>query len=166
MTATGMEDAAEMGTTDQVEDLRNEIERALCAVRHDRWLLGCQRLGRLWVLCDSRRPRLAPLTRCTRITALARRSLYERLPITVTSICPPGPADPMRDWEIDWPSLVYVPVARRRKRADGLLILGTRQRHWYRQEDIDFLTDLGEVISPWLDDISRGEPAARQEQAA
>jgi len=44
--------------------------------------------------------------------------------------------------------------------------VGTRERHWYRQEDIDFLADLGEVITPWIDDAGRADPATRQEQVA
>ena len=147
-----------MGADHEVDELREEIELALRTVRHDRWLLGRVWRGRLWIICDSRRPALAPYGRCTRLSPLGRRSLYERLPITVTSICSRDGGEAMRDWELDWPALVYLPVSRRRNRTDSLLVVGSQLPHWYGQDDVDFLTDLAAVVAPW---VSRFRPPDR-----
>src|SRR5579871_1334243 len=100
-----------------------EITRALAQVEHDRWQLNGLHGGRLWIIADSRRPSLLPGTRCTRVTTLARRCLRERRVVTVTSVLAPEPSVPMRDWELDWPAILYVPVTAKR-RTHGVLIVG------------------------------------------
>jgi hypothetical protein len=150
-----------MGCAVLVEELRAELAAALKSVPQDRWLLGRLRAGRLWVVCDSARPSRQPFSRCSRVSPLARRCLHERLPLTVTSLCEHCEGQPHRDWEIDWPALVYVPVARRRHRAEGLLVVGSRRPRRFDQAEVDFLADLGEVIAPWLDGLGPQAPAGR-----
>lgn len=132
------------------QELVTEITSALATVPHDRWQLCWLNLGRLWVIADQRRPNLAPGARCTRLTSLARASVLDRCPVTVNNVFPPDPLDRLGDWELDWPSLVYVPVASPRRRPNGLLLIGSRSMEWYETSQLSFLSDLGEVIAPWL----------------
>lgn len=126
-----------------------EVTSALSRVGHDRWQLCGLHGGRLWVIADSRRPQLVPASRCTRVTTLARRCLHERSAVTVSSVWPPDPRAQVRDWELDWPSLVYAPVTSR-KRTLGVLIVGSRSQQNYEPGDVQFLADLGQVLGPWL----------------
>jgi hypothetical protein len=126
-----------------------EITRALMQVEHDRWQLNGLHGGRLWIIADSRRPRLAPGTRCTRVTTLARRCLRDRKVVTVTSVWAPDPPTVLRDWELDWPTVVYVPIAARR-RLCGVLIVGATTVISYEPELVQYLSDLGEVVAPWV----------------
>jgi hypothetical protein len=103
-------------------------------VRHDRWLWGAVRRGRLHVLGDSR----AIPTGSVRLTPLARRALYERQPLAVCSLIEEGHVDSAEDedWELSWPALIYAPVARPRARPEGLLIVGCRRLHWYSDAEV------------------------------
>jgi len=133
-----------------VEEVAAEIASALRAVAHDRWQLGGLYEGRLWIIADSRRPQLAPGARCTRISSLARACLLDRCPVTVNNVYPPDPRAELRDWELDWPSLVYVPVATHAGRPFGVLLIGSRTLRPYEALDLRFLADIGEVVAPWL----------------
>lgn len=126
-----------------------EITQALEQVPHDRWQLNGLYGGRLWAIADSRRPALVPGSRCTRVTTLARRCLRERKVVTVTSVWPLEPPALMRDWELDWPTLLYVPVVAKR-RTFGVLIVGLRTIHAYEPDLVQYLSDLGEVLAPWV----------------
>jgi GAF domain-containing protein len=127
-----------------------EISSALRGVAHDRWQLGGLHEGRLWIIADSKRTRLEAGARCTRLSSLARACLLDRCPVTVNNVYAPDPHENLRDWELDWPSLVYVPVATRGGRGVGVLLLGSRSLRAYEASDLSFLADLGEVIAPWL----------------
>jgi GAF domain-containing protein len=139
-----------MDKDSEVGAVVEEIAGALRALPHDRWQLGGLYEGRLWIIADSKRTQLAPGARCTRISSLARACLLDRCPVTVSNVYPPEPEDPLRDWELDWPTLVYVPVATHRGRAVGVLLVGARRLATYEASDLRFLGDLGEVIAPWL----------------
>ena len=133
-----------------VDTVVQEINRALSGLRLDRWQLSGLYEGRLWIIADSRRTTLAPGARCTRISSLARACLLDRCPVSVSSIFAPDPQDPLRDWELDWPSLVYVPVSTAGRRGVGVLLIGSRTIQIYNSSELRFLGDLGEVVAPWL----------------
>jgi len=133
-----------------VAEVMQEINGALVTVPHDRWQLAGLHEGRLWIITDSKRSALAPGARCTRISSLARACLLDRCPVSVSNVYPPDPREALRDWELDWPSLVYVPVATRGRRSFGVLLLGSRTLRVYDPSELRFLGDLGEVIAPWL----------------
>ena len=154
-----------MGNGDGVSDLVTEINRALALVAHDRWQLNGLHGGRLWIIADSRRPRLRPGTRCTRVTTLARRCLRDRTVVTVSSVLPPEPAAPLRDWELDWPAILYVPVAARR-RMHGVLIIGSRTIQAYETGVTEYLSDLGQVVAPWVRSfLDQRQPGDRRRAA-
>ena len=127
-----------------VTTLVDEINRAMTRVGHDRWQLNGLHGGRLWIIADSLRSTLNPGTRCTRVTTLARRCLTDKTVVTVTSV---WPSERLRDWELDWPSLIYVPVIARR-RVHGVLIVGSKVIHAYEPDVTRYLSDLGEVVAP------------------
>ena len=133
-----------------LQEIVAEITNALATVKHDRWQLCWLNQGRLWIIADQRRPGLVPGARCTRLTSLARACILDRCPVTVNNVFPPESSEPLRDWELDWPSLVYAPVASPRRRPNGLLLLGCRSLQWYETSELTFLADLGEVVAPWL----------------
>ncbi len=154
-----------MDDSSGIQDLLAEITRALALVAHDRWQLNGLHGGRLWIIADSRRPNLQPAARCTRVTTLARRCLRDRTVVTVSSVLPPDPAALLRDWELDWPAILYVPVAARR-RADGLLIIGSRTIQAYEPGLTDYLSDLGQVLAPWVRSfLDRRQPGDRRRAA-
>ena len=130
----------------EITTLVAEINRAMAAVPHDRWQLNGLQAGRLWIIADSLRSTLGAGTRCTRVTTLARRCLTDKRVVTVTSVWPP---ERLRDWELDWPSLIYVPVVAKR-RVHGVLIVGSRAIHAYEPDTSRYLSDLGEVVAPWV----------------
>lgn len=133
-----------------VTEVVAEVASALRAVAHDRWQLGGLHEGRLWIIADSKRSQLTPGTRCTRISSLARACLLDRCPVTVNNVYAPDPRAALRDWELDWPSLIYVPVAAHGGRPIGVLLIGSRTLRLYEASDLRFLADVGEVIAPWL----------------
>ena len=134
---------------------RTHLTVALGVVPHDRWVLGGLRDGRLRVLAEWARGRRRVPTEgertirvrssvrpiYTELSPLARRCLFERHPLCVTSV-----ADGHRDdveWETEWPSVLYVPVGLPSTRPVGLIIVGSRTPHWYTQDEIDFVAALG-----------------------
>jgi DNA-binding CsgD family transcriptional regulator len=124
--------------------LELRLDHAMALLRQDRWLLGALRDGKLKVLADSSPDLHRPYRRTRPLSHLARRCLHERQPLTVSSL---GVADtrPARlsEWELDWPALLYSPVGMPGHRPLGLLIVGARASHWYRQHEIDYAAALG-----------------------
>jgi hypothetical protein len=113
------------------------LAEAFRRVRHDRWLWGAVRRGRLEVLGHSG----AAPAGSARLTPLARRALFEGRPLAVCSLIDevaPGPGRDA-DWELSWPALIYAPVARPRARPAGLLIVGCRRLHWYSDEEVELV---------------------------
>lgn len=136
-----------MRRTLDLDKTRTHLALALDVLHHDRWLLGGVRDGRLRVIADSTvedgSESVQPIF--IELSALARRCLYERHPLAVTSI-----VEPRRrggDWETDWPALIYAPVAIPRARPVGILIVGSRTEHWYTQEEIDYVSALGVTLT-------------------
>jgi DNA-binding CsgD family transcriptional regulator len=147
-----------------LERTRIHLELALEVIEHDRWVLGGVRDGRLRVIAQSIKHEhsaghdaadaqdaadaagaagVRPLF--IELSQMARRCLYERHPLAVTSIVEPGAED--GDWEMDWPALVYAPVGLPQTRPVGILIVGCRREHWYTQEEIDYVAALGVTLT-------------------
>lgn len=155
-----------MRRTLDLEKTRTHLALALDVLHHDRWLLGGVRDGRLRVIADSTVEDDADAVQpiFIELSALARRSLYERHPLAVTSI-----VEPRRrggDWESDWPALIYAPVGIPRSRPVGILIVGSRSEHWYTQEEIDYVSALGvtltTAVSCYTGPLGRLSPAERR----
>lgn len=155
-----------MRRTLDLEKTQTHLALALDALHHDRWLLGGIRDGRLRVIADSTveagSDAVQPIY--LELSALARRCLYERHPLAVTSI-----VEPKRrggDWETDWPALIYAPVGIPRARPVGILVVGSRTEHWYTQDEIDYVSALGvtltTAVSCYTGPLGRLAPAERR----
>lgn len=136
-----------------------QVERILGLVRHDRWLVGGLRDGRLRVVADSSPEPERPFCRVRPLSALARRCLHERRPLAVSSLAPETSQLSGGDWELEWPALVYAPVGYPGRRPAGLLVVGCARPHWYPQEDLDYLSALAVTLTPGL--LSLEGPIAR-----
>jgi len=156
--------------------LEFRLHHAMALVRQDRWLLGALRDGKLKVLADSSPELHRPYRRTRVLSHLARRCLHERRPLTVSSLGPPPegprprahrPASPVAavtqaahpDWELDWPALLYAPVGMPSRRPMGLIIMGSRADHWYREQEIDYAAALGVTLTGLV--LALGGPLTR-----
>lgn len=119
-------------------------------VRQDRWQLAGLRSGRLVILAEGpgEGKAVEPAERRVQeLTPLARRALYERRAVSISTIHT-TPAGGVEDWELDWPTILYAPVNDPGLRPAGLLILGVREPHWYEDEDLNYITAIaGTLIS-------------------
>lgn len=148
----------------EIDRTRTQLALAMEVVHHDRWILGGVQDGRLRVIAQTDKPILADANQTTgrsttptagskaairplyvELSQMARRCLYERHPIALTSVVEPGAED--GDWEMDWPALVYAPVGLPNTRPLGILIVGSRSEHWYTQDEIDFLAALAVTLT-------------------
>ena len=137
---------AAMRRTIDLDKTRTHLALALDVLHHDRWQLGGVRDGRMRVIADSILPEaqgVQPIYQ--ELSQMARRSLYERHPLAVTSIIEPRSGD--SDWEADWPALIYAPVGLPRARPVGILIVGSRTEHWYTQDEIDYVSAIGVTLT-------------------
>jgi DNA-binding CsgD family transcriptional regulator len=126
---------------------RSRLELAMELVRQDRWQLSGLRDGRLKPIADSL-PQLGRRTvRSRELSPLARRCLYERKPLTVSTILEVQPDPGVEDWEMDWPAILYAPVGVPGARPVGLLIVGSRRPHWYDQEEIDYVSSIAVTLT-------------------
>jgi len=135
-----------MGQLPQLQQARRRLGLALDGLRHDRWVLGYLRAGRLQPIAASEVSRRFLQGRP--LMPLARRALYEKCPTVMNSLIEnPNPSIGY-DWELDWPSLLYAPVGEAGGRPIGLLIVGCRRDHWYTDEDVTYAVSLGRALAP------------------
>ncbi len=154
-----------MSIESDLEQVRTEIETALELVPHDRWVLSGLRDTGLVVIADSSRPWLRPGSTRRDPAPLARRCLYERQPLAVSSVLDGDPARRRHDWELDWPAILYAPIAARGRRPIGLLSLGSRRPHWYVQDEVRFVSDLAEMLVPIVAAMAEaGQPFGETER--
>lgn len=133
-----------MGKGADIKQIVRQLRSALELVPHDRWLLAGIRDGQMLVIAEStrRRGRRAAIS----IPPLARRSLLERRPLSVSAV-EESPAPRKRDWERTWPSILYLPVGFPLEAPVGLLILGSSQLHWYGHEEVEYLSAIAIVLA-------------------
>lgn len=79
---------------------------------------------------------------------LSRKALFEKRPVVLNSIFEPRDRVHADDWELDWPSILYVPVGELGQRPIGLLIVGCQRDHWYSEDDVAYATTLGFGLGP------------------
>jgi DNA-binding CsgD family transcriptional regulator len=147
-----------MKTRPRIRDTVRRLEAALEMVRQDRWQVAGLRSGRLVVLAEgpaSERPPEPAHRRVQELTPLARRALYERRAVTISTIHT-TPAGGVEDWELDWPTILYAPVNDPGLRPAGLLILGVRSPHWYEDEDLNYITAIAGSLTAYV--IAAADP--------
>ena len=159
-TATRSAKAGREPDLEEGQVVRFHLDRALQLIPHDRWVLGGLHDGKLRVLLDSAPEPDRPFRRTRPLSKLARRCLHEGKPLAVSAL---GAASARQaeaaNWELDWPSLLYVPVGMPGRRPVGLLILGCRSDHWYLQEEIDYAGSLGIALTSMA--LAVGGPVER-----
>jgi DNA-binding CsgD family transcriptional regulator len=137
-----------MGQLPDLQEARRRLGLALEVFCHDRWVLGYLRSGSLHPIAASEVSRRFMQTRP--LMPLARRALFEKRPVVVNSVIEnPDPSNGY-DWELDWPAILYAPVAEINQRPIGLLILGCRSDHWYTEEDVHYAGSLGVTLAPMV----------------
>jgi len=151
-----------------LQQARQRLVMALQLVRQDRFLLGGLRDGRLKVIVDSNAPSPHPSRRAMELSPLARRSLYERTTLAISSLIEEDAVTGLDDWELDWPSLIYAPVGLPKARPVGLLIIGARKRYWYDQEDVSYVTSLAVTMTACVSAVTGplGRLGPRERQIA
>jgi hypothetical protein len=142
-----------MGQLPDLQEARRRLELALDSIRRDRWVLGFLRGGEMQPLMTSELSRrfLQPQP----LMPLARRALFERRPLVVNAVVDPAEMTNDYDWELDWPALLYAPVAEIGERPVGLLILGCRTDHWYTEENVAYMHTLGFSLGPEVSALKR-----------
>jgi DNA-binding CsgD family transcriptional regulator len=147
-----------MKTRPRIRDTVKRLDAALEMVRQDRWQVAGLRSGRLIVLAEGpargRPPDTAP-RRVQELTPLARRALYERRSVTISTIHT-TPAGGVEDWELDWPTILYAPINDPGLRPVGLLLLGVRTPHWYEDEDLNYITAIAGSLTAYV--IAAADP--------
>lgn len=129
------------------------VGNALALVHHDRWMLGGLRDGRLHILADSSPDIGRRQPRTLELSELARRSLYERTPLTYT-VVDAEPISYSSHWESHWPTLLYVPVMPAALRPVGLVMVGARTRHWYSKTEVGYVQALAASLLPHVSSVT------------
>jgi hypothetical protein len=150
-----------MGRLLQLQEARRRLGLALEVLCHDRWVLGCLRGGSLQPIAASEVSQR--LLRSRPLLPLSRQALYEQRPLVVNSVLPLINESSPFDWELDWPAIMYAPVAAPRQRPIGLLVLGCRHDHWYSEDDVRYARTLGVAVAPVV--ASLRAPLARMSEA-
>src|SRR5581483_3496039 len=135
-----------MGQLLELQEARRQLGLALEILCHDRWVLGFLRGGSLQPIAASEASRR--LLRARPLLPLSRRALYEQRAIVVNSVLPYSDPTGGFDWELDWPALIYAPVAAANQRPIGLLVLGCRRDYWYSDEDVLYASSIGIALAP------------------
>ena len=141
-----------MKTKPRLRDTVRRLDAALAMVRQDRWQLAGLRSGRLVILAEGPGDGKAvepAERRVQELTPLARRALYERRAVSISTIHT-TPAGGEEDWELDWPTILYAPVNDPGLRPAGILILGVREPHWYQDEDLNYITALAGTLTSFV----------------
>ena len=137
-----------MGQLPDLQEARRRLELALETLYHDRWVLGFLRGGCMQPIVSSEISRR--FMHRHPLMPLSRKALYERKPMVVNAVVDGGMPENDYDWELDWPALLYTPVAQVGQRPVGLLILGSRTDHWYTEEDLAYAHTLGVTLAPMV----------------
>ncbi|TMC13896.1 MAG: hypothetical protein E6J29_05145 [Chloroflexi bacterium] len=136
----------------RIRDTVKRLDAALAMVRQDRWQVSGLRAGRLVILAEGSgtAAQLEPAQRRVQeLTPLARRALYERRAVTISTIHT-TPAGGVEDWELDWPTILYAPVNDPGFRPVGLLIIGVRTPFWYEGEDLNYITAIAGSLTAFV----------------
>ena len=137
-----------MGQLPDLPEARRRLGLALSTIRHDRWVVGYLRGGCLQPIAASEISRRFMVSHP--LLPLARLALFERKPTVINSVIETDEASDEYDWELDWPAILYAPVAERGQRPIGLLIVGCRQDHWYSDDDVTRAHNLGASLAPMV----------------
>jgi DNA-binding CsgD family transcriptional regulator len=135
-----------MGQLPDLQEARRRLGLALNALCHDRWVLGYLRGGWLQPIAASEVSRR--LLQSRPLMPLARKALFEMKPVVVNTMADRSELADGYEWELDWPAILYAPIAEIGRRPLGLLVIGCRHDHWYTDDDVAYTHALGYVLAP------------------
>src|SRR5438132_11911437 len=99
-----------MGQLADLQQARRRLGLALNPLSHDRWVLGYLRNGWLQPIAASEVSRR--IVQGRPLMPLSRRARLEERPLTVSSVFEKREHSIAYDWELDWPAILYVQVAK------------------------------------------------------
>src|SRR5690242_1533078 len=137
-----------MGQLPDLQEARRRLGLALSALCHDRWVVGYLRGGWLQPIAASEVSRR--LLQSRPLMPLARRALFEMKPLVVNTMSDRADQADRYEWELDWPAVLYAPIAEIGQRPVGLLVVGCRNDHWYTDEDVAYSHTLGYALAPMV----------------
>jgi DNA-binding CsgD family transcriptional regulator len=137
-----------MGQLPDLQEARRRLGLALNALCHDRWVLGYLRGGWLQPIAASEVSRR--LLQSRPLMPLARRALFAMEPIVVNTMSERTEPSDRYEWELDWPAILYAPIAEIGHRPLGLLVIGCRHDHWYSDDDVAYAHTLGYALAPMV----------------
>jgi hypothetical protein len=137
-----------MGQLLELQEARRRLGLALEVLCHDRWVVGFLRGGLFQPIAASEISRR--LLHSRPLVPLSRRALYEQRPVVANSVFPYTNPSSGFDWELDWPAILYAPVAEANQRPIGLLVLGCRRDYWYSDDDVQYAGNLAIAIAPLI----------------
>ena len=137
-----------MGQLPDLQEARRRLGLALNAICHDRWVVGYVRGGWLQPIAASEVSRR--LLQSRPLMPLARRALFEMKPLVVNTLSERTEVTDRYEWELDWPAILYAPIAEIGQRPLGLLVVGCRRDHWYTDDDVAYSHTLGYALAPMV----------------
>ena len=140
-----------MGQLPDLQEARRRLGLALKALCHDRWVLGYLRGGWLQPIAASEVSRR--LLKSHPLMPLARKALFEMKPLVVNTVVDRTETTEGYEWELDWPAILYAPIAEIGQRPLGLLVIGCRRDHWYTDDDVAYAHTLGYALAPMVADL-------------
>ena len=137
-----------MGQLPDLQEARRRLGLALNALCHDRWVVGYLRGGWLQPIAASEVSRR--LLHSRPLMPLARKALFEMKPLVVNTVSEHEEPTDQYEWELDWPAILYAPIAEIGQRPLGLLVVGCRRDHWYTDDDVAYSHTLGYALAPMV----------------
>ena len=137
-----------MGQLPDLQEARRRLGLALNALCHDRWVIGYLRGGWLQPIVASEVSRR--LLQSRPLLPLARKALFEMKPLVVNTLSDRTDEGDRYEWELDWPAILYAPIAEIGRRPLGLLVVGCRSDHWYTDDDVAYSHTLGYALAPMV----------------
>ncbi|MDQ6898985.1 MAG: hypothetical protein M3072_05675 [Candidatus Dormibacteraeota bacterium] len=149
-----------------VADLVSLLSWSLRPIQHDRWLVAALRDRRLRTVAESQPDPDHPYQQVREVQPPAWRCLLSAQATCVTRCAESaGTAVEPREWELDWPAVLYAPVGLPGRRADGLLIVANLRPHSYCPYEIRQVSFLAQGLLHWVA-IAAGSQSALSELLA
>lgn len=134
-----------------VTELVSLLNWSLSPIQHDRWLVAALRDRRLRTVAQSQPDPANPYQQLREVQPPAWRCLLSAQAICVTQCSASArPAAASREWELEWPAVLYAPVGVPGRRGEGLLILANRRPHSYCTDEIRYLSLLAQGLLHWV----------------
>lgn len=134
-----------------VTELVSLLNWSLGPIQHDRWLVAALRDRRLRTVAQSQSDPDNPYQQLREVQPPAWRCLLSNQAICVTQCrVSARAAAASREWELEWPAVLYAPVGVPGRRGEGLLILANLRPHAYCAYEIRYVSLLAQGLLHWV----------------